>query len=299
MTEYELIRTLRENEGFTIQESCEALGVQRSSYYDARKRQPSARARQNASLAKEIREIHSDPHLKSYGSPRVTRELQDRGFCASENRVAKIMQSEGLRANQKRAFRPKTTVQDSESTSRIAPNILAETGKPHGPGEALVTDITYVATREGWLYLAVVIDLFSRCVIGWSVSERLTTPLAIRALRRAIRNGVIRLAPGCLFHSDRGCQYTSLQHLAELASHGLVPSMSATGYCYDNATCESFFATLKNEAFPADQVFDSRREANLAMFEYIETFYNRRRKHSSLGYKSPEEFLAQHALSMN
>jgi len=299
MTEYELVRTLRENDGFTIQESCEALGMQRSSYYAARKREPSARARQNASLAKEIRGIHGERHLKSYGSPRMTRELQDRGFCVSENRVAKIMQSEGIRANQKRAFRPKTTVQDSESTSRVAPNVLAESGKPKEPGEALVTDITYVATREGWLYLAVVIDLFSRWLIGWSVSERWTTPLAIRALRRAIRNGRIQLAPGCLFHSDRGCQYTSLQHVEEVVSHGLVPSMSAVGYCYDNETCESFFATLKNETFPEDQVFDSRREANLAIFEYIETFYNRRRKHSSLGYKSPEEFLAQHALSMN
>jgi putative transposase len=298
MTEYELVRNLRENHGFTIQESCDALGLQRSSYYGARKRKPSARAKQNASLAQEIRAIHGDPHLKSYGSPRVTRELQDRGLCASEKRVAKIMQSEGIRANRNRAFRPKTTVQDSESASRIAPNILAQSGKPKGPGEALVTDITYVATREGWLYLAVVIDLFSRCVIGWSVSESLTTPLAIRALRRAIRNGIVQLAPGCLFHSDRGCQYTSMQHLAELASHGLVASMSAAGYCYDNATCESFFATLKNEAFPENQVFASRHEANLAIFDYIETFYNRRRKHSSLGYKSPEEFLAQHALSM-
>lgn len=299
MTEYELVCTLREADGFTVQETFEALGMLRSTYYAARKRQPSARLRQNANLATEIRAIHGDPHLKNYGSPRMTRELQDRGFCASENRVAKIMQSEGIRANQKRAFRPKTTVQDSESTSRVARNVLAESGKPKEPGEALVTDITYVATREGWLYLAVVIDLFSRCVIGWSVSEKLTTPLAIRALRRAIRNGSIQLAPGCLFHSDRGCQYTSLQHVEEVASHGLVPSMSASGYCYDNATCESFFATLKNEAFPEDQVFESRREANLAIFEYIETFYNRRRKHSSLGYRSPEEFLAQHALSMN
>ena len=128
MTEYELVCTLREADGFTVQETCEALGMLRSTYYAARKRQPSARLRQNANLATEIRAIHGDPHLKNYGSPRMTRELQDRGFCASENRVAKIMQSEGIRANQKRAFRPKTTVQDSESTSRVARNVLAESG---------------------------------------------------------------------------------------------------------------------------------------------------------------------------
>lgn len=299
MTEYELVTNLREIDGFEIREICATLGLSRSGYYAAKKRPPSPRANETASMAAEMRKIHGDRHLKSYGSPRMTEELHDRGYRASENRVARIMRNEGLRAHQKRAFRPKTTVQDSESAHRIAPNRLGDFGKATAPGQALVTDITYVATREGWLYLAVVIDVFSRCVIGWSVSESLTTPLAVRALRRAVKNGGIKLAPGCLFHSDRGCQYTSHQHLEEVASHGLVASMSASGYCYDNATCESFFATLKTEAFPQDQVFNSRREASLAIFEYIESFYNRRRKHSSLGYKSPEEFLAQHALSMN
>jgi transposase InsO family protein len=299
MTEYELVTSLRDTDGFEVREICETLAVSRSGYYAAKKRQPSPRAQENACLAAEMRKIHGDQQLKSYGSPRMVEELHDRGYRASENRVARIMRNEGLRAHQKRAFRPKTTVQDSDSAHRIAPNRLADYGKPTAPGEALATDITYVATREGWLYLAVVIDLFSRCVIGWSVSENLTTALAIRALRRAINNGAIRLAPGCIFHSDRGCQYTSHQHLEEVVSHGLVASMSASGYCYDNASCESFFATLKTEAFPDDQVFGCRREASLAIFEYIETFYNRRRKHSSLGYKSPEQFLALHALSMN
>jgi transposase InsO family protein len=299
MTQCELITILRKEDGFKAGEICSALGVSRSGYYAALIRPPSLRALENEAIAASAREIHADRHTKAYGSPRMTAELRDRGVAASENRVARIMRDEGIRAAPKRSYRPKTTVQDADGSNRIAPNLLAETGKPDAPGQALVTDITYVATREGWLYLAVVLDLFSRCVIGWSISASLATPLAISALRRAMKGGVIGIAPGCIYHSDRGCQYTSHQHLTELTQNHLVPSMSAAGYCYDNATCESFFATLKNEAFPDDQVFDTQQGARLAIFDYIETFYNRRRKHSSLGYKSPQQFLAQHAFSMN
>jgi transposase InsO family protein len=298
MSQYELVETLREQNRYSLTELCEALQTSRSGFYAWKARDASARERENAALLEAMREIHADRHTKAYGSPRMTLELRESGLCCGENRVARLMRQEGIRAKSKRTFRPKTTIQDPGNTSRIAPNRLPKLEEISAPGQALVGDITYVATREGWLYLAVVIDLYSRFVLGWSLSSSLATPVVARALHRATARHRQDLS-GSLFHSDRGCQYTSGDFASQLAEHGLHASMSAAGYCYDNAACESFFATLKGEGFPDDHVFDSKAEAKLAIFDYIETFYNRRRKHSSLGYQSPEQYLNSHTISLN
>jgi transposase InsO family protein len=301
MIRYELIQEMREEHSFSVTDLCASFDVSRSGYYAWGSRAPSEREQRNQAALEVIEEIHQHRHTKCYGSPRMTPELHEHGFIFSENRVARLMRSEGIQARRKRAFRPKTTIQDDASTSRIAPNRLADLEGADAPGQALVADITYVATREGWLYLAVVMDLFSRSILGWKISENLATPLVTSALLKALRSRWV--SGGALFHSDRGCQYTSKEFARMLESNDLTPSMSAKGYCYDNAACESFFATLKCEAFPANQVFDSKTEARMAIFDYLETFYNRRRRHSSLGHMSPQQFLDQYlqksTLSLN
>jgi len=283
-----MIESMRED--FTINELCEALEVSKSGYFRWRSAQPSARQRENERLLEEMNRIHADRHTRCYGSPRMTEELRERGYQCSENRVARLMAHHGLVARPRRPFRPKTTQSDGDA--QPAPNRLSERPPPAQPGEVLISDITYVATAEGWLYLAVVIDLFSRSVLGWKLGNSLHTELVVDAFDQAFR--AFRPPDGGLFHSDRGCQYTSRTFRQRLEAHGLLQSMSATGYCYDNATAESFFATIKAEAFPPGAVFSSKLEARRAIFDYLETFYNRRRKHSSLGYRSPDQFLKTH-----
>lgn len=292
-----MIDQLRANEeSYSVSELCDAFSVSRSGYYAARSKRdnPSQRKRENAALVEEMKEVHRDRHMKNYGSPRMTVELQQRGFECSENRVARLMSSEGIKAPRKSAFRPKTTIVDS--SKKPSPNLLAEREKPSKPGEVLVSDITYVATKEGWLYLAVVIDLYSRAVIGWELAEHMKTSLVTTALAR----GVLALHCCCwgIFHSDRGSQYTSKEMRSMLKTLGLKQSMSAKGYCYDNATAESFFATLKREAFPPGCCFDTKAEARVAIFHYLESFYNRRRRHSSLDHMSPAEFLEQQGVAV-
>ena len=221
----------------------------------------------------------------------MTTELQEEhGLSCSENRVARLMAKNGLQARYKAAFRPKTSTQDP--TQKASPNMLANTAPPTAPGQVCVSDITYVATREGWLYLAVVIDLYSRAVVGWSVAETMHTVLVTSALAKAMSNLPQGSRP--LFHSDRGCQYTSKEFRKLIALYGLPQSMSAKGYCYDNAANESFFASLKRESFPEDCCFDTKAEARRTIFDYLEVFYNDKRRHSSLGNVSPETFLNQH-----
>ena len=297
MTKYEQIDTMREEPGYSVEELCAALEVSRSGYYSWKEREPSRRDQENQRVVEELREIHADRHLKAYGSPRMTRELQDREFSVSENRVARLMRNEGIKACSKRPFRPRTTVQDPLAVNRIAPNHLAAIEEVTAPGQVLVGDITYVQTKEGWLYLAAVMDLFSRCVLGWKIGENMETPLVSEALEKASRSGIT--FDGGYFHSDRGCQYTSIGYLGLVDSLGLTSSMSATGYCYDNAACESFFATLKAESFPDGRVFETKLEAKRRIFDYIETFYNSRRKHSSLDYHSPIEYLKKHLQNPN
>lgn len=275
---------------FTVGELCEALEVSPSGYYRWRGARSSPRRQQNETLLEEMRQIHGHRHTRCYGSPRMTVELQERGYPCSENRVARLMARHGLAARSRRPFRPKTTQADGQA--RPAPNHLAAAAPAARPGEVLVSDITYVATHEGWLYLAVVLDLYSRAIVGWKIAETLHTDIVLDAFEQAL----LRLRPirGSLFHSDRGCQYTSGVFRRRLQSGGFVQSMSAAGNCYDNAAAESFFATLKAEAFPLGAVFASKCEARRTIFDYLETFYNRRRRHSSLGYQTPEAVLKKH-----
>jgi transposase InsO family protein len=225
----------------------------------------------------------------------MTHELRARGLDCSQNRVERLMRAQGLRAQPRKPFRPKTTRPDH--AAHPSPNLLAEAPAATAPGTQLVSDITYIPTQDGWLYLAVVLDLFSRSILGWKLSESLHTEVVTAALNRALATG--HIAKGAIFHSDRGCQYSATATRQLLRAHGLRQSMSAAGYCYDNAFAESSFASLKNELLADGQPFASKRAAALAVFDYLETFYNRSRRHSSLNYQSPLSFLNHYFQSQN
>lgn len=280
---------------YPITELCEALGVSPSGYHAAKKRPESRRTSENALLLKTMTSIHEHRHTRSYGSPRMTAELRAQGYRVSENRVARLMRRSALRARPRRPYRPKTTRPDQ--AAHPSPNLLAKADPPVSPGTHLVGDITYIPTREGWLYLAVVIDLFSRAILGWKIADSLHSEIVTGALQRAIRTG--HIAAGAIFHSDRGCQYTASQTRDLLHRHGVLQSMSAAGYCYDNAFAESAFASLKAELPDAEAPFPSKQAARLAIFDYIETFYNRRRRHTSLGSISPFDYLQIHFTTQN
>ncbi len=283
-----MIETMRDH--YTVTELCNAFEVSRSGYYKGIRTGPGKRKKQNQQIIDAMKQIHQEPFKNAYGSPRMTVELRRRGFICSENRVARLMTEAGLIALHKAPFRPKTTVQDPDRIP--APNRLAEIEAPSQPGEVFVSDITYVATREGWLYLAATMDLYSRRIAGWHLAESMKTDLVIEAAQKAVDGTGI--CPGAIFHSDRGCQYTSQRMRSWLNQRGMLSSMSAAGYCYDNASCESLFATLKREAFPAGCVFQTKQEARRTIFQYIDTFYNRERIHTSLGDQSPDNFLTNH-----
>jgi len=274
---------------YTIAEYCHALEVSQSGYYAWRKRTPSARDTENEKIREAITEIHSHRHTKNYGSPRMTPELNSRGIRCSENRVARIMRQEGIRGATRRPFRPATTQQDGTSTT--APNLLKHV-EPTAPGQIYAGDITYIATREGWLYLAVVLDMFGRRLLGWQLGENMQTWLVSAAMTKAAIQQP--RAPGAFFHSDRGCQYTSAEFGRLCTTFGLTQSMSRTGNCWDNAWSESFFASFKSESFPENGVFETKELARQAIFDYLETFYNRSRLHSSLGYLSPDDYVARY-----
>jgi len=276
---------------FSISELCQALGVSRSGYYKNKNKTLSIREQENSKIIETIKEIRKERFKAAYGSPRMTVELRKRGFSASENRVARLMRKAGIKARHKRVFRPKTTVHNSDR--RLAPNRLAQAPTPSRCAEILVNDITYVATRQGWLYLAMTMDLFSRKILGWHLSNSTEPTLVVEAAQKALRKSEV--GSGTIYHSDRGCQYSSSKMKSWLKEQGMLPSMGAKGYCYDNAAAESFFASLKREAFPQGCVFDTEREARLTIFEYIEAFYNRERIHTSLGNSSPKAFLKNHS----
>jgi transposase InsO family protein len=270
----------------TITTMCRVLGVSKAGYYAWGKRPPSARARTDQQLAVEIRAIHRRSR-GTYGSPRVHAELQAQGRRVGEKRVARVMRLEGVRAKRRRAFRVTT---DSRHGQPVAPNVLDRqfaVEQVGTPDRVWAGDITYVATREGWLYLAVVLDLASRRVVGWAMRHTLERGLALDALRMAL--GQRQPAAGVLHHSDRGSQYASGEYQALLTQHGMTCSMSRKGDCWDNAVVESFFATLKAEVVDAAD-WATREEARAALFEYIEVWYNRQRRHSSLGYRSPVQY---------
>ena len=271
---------------FPVLLMCRVLAVTRSGFYAWRKREPSERAREDQRLRIEVRVIHGASRGR-YGSPRIHQELQSRGELVSRKRIARLMQVEGLRGKKKRRFRATT---NSDHANPVAPNVLdrkfAVEDVP-GPDRVWVADITYVPTREGWLYLAVILDLASRLVVGWSMGETLETKLANRALEMALERR--RPGPGLLHHSDRGVQYASNEYRELLDAQKAVVSMSRKGNCWDNAVAESFFATLEIELIEGAN-WDTRDEARSAIFQFMEVWYNRERRHSSLGYRTPAEF---------
>lgn len=271
-----------------IQMLCELLAVSRSGYYRWVSAAPSAREKQDESLADQIVQVHAESR-KNYGAPRIVQELKDREVKVSKRRCARIMAQHGIRGKKKHRRRPRTT--DSRHGHIPAPNLLRERAKPTGPNQAWMTDITYLDTGEGWLYLAAILDVWSKKVVGWAAGPTLHVSLVLAALANARRNR--RPPAGLLHHSDQGVQYACAQYREALAAAGMICSMSRRGNCYDNAAMESFWSTLKTETGLDATVAISRRAAELIVFDYIETFYNPKRRHSSLGYLSPVAFEKQ------
>lgn len=278
---------IAEHEGkFRILVMCRVLEVSRSGYYRWRSRPESRHAREDRRLTVAIRAVYQQSRC-NYGSPRVHRQLKQQEESCGRKRVERLMRSAGLKSRRSRRFKVTTR---SVSTHEVAPNWLNRQFRAERPDQVWVGDITYIWTAEGWLYLSVLLDLCTRRVVGWAVSERLTAELARGALSMAL--GQRRPELGLLHHSDRGCQYTSSCYREELARWGLQASMSRRGNCYDNAVAESFFSTLKAELEGYGQ-YRTRQQAVSELFDYIERFYNRQRLHSSLGYLSPAEYERQ------
>jgi putative transposase len=269
---------------YSIKDVCHVLRVPRSAYYAWLNRRPSQRAADNQQLREKLASLFV-ANRKVYGSPRLRVCLQKAGIPCSRNRVARHMRALQLQARQKRAFKPKTT--DANHPHPIARNLLAAAPKPKAVNRIWVSDITYLPTAQGWLYLAAVMDLYSRKIVGWATSPSLETPLVKEALQQALAER--RPAAGLLHHSDRGSQYASSAYRTLLHSRHLRPSMSAAGNCYDNAAMESFWSTLKTE-WLHDKHLATHQAAHSAVFDYIETFYNPKRLHSALGYQSPVDF---------
>ena len=269
-----------------VRSLCEALEVSASGYYDwiNRRDLPSPRAQENARLARQIGELHQASR-QTYGSPRIQAALGQAGQAYGRHRIARLMRLQGLCGRAKGRFRVCTT--DSNHDQPIAPNRLPELPAPLAPNQIWLGDITYVATAEGWLYLAGILDLYSRRLIGWAMSEHIDTPLILAAWAMALTHG--QPPAGLVFHSDRGVQYASHDYRHALQNAQAIASMSRKANCYDNATMESFWSTLKQELIYRRD-FKTRTEARQAIFDFIEIFYNRQRLHSSLGYRSPIDF---------
>jgi transposase InsO family protein len=277
-----------EKAAFPVSLLCRTLGVSRPGFYASQARPPAPRHGADERLGLEIATIHAESRRR-YGSPRIHAELGARGCRTSRKRVARLMRARGLAARRRRPFRVTT---DSRHPFAIAPNVLARQFERATPDQAWVTDITYIPTGEGWLYLAVIVDLCSRFAVGWAMSDRITRDLTLAALEMALAR---RRPPlGLLHHSDRGSQYASGDYRRTLDRHGIVCSMSRRGDCWDNAVAESFFATLKVELVH-DAAWATRATARAELFDYIEAFYNGQRRHSALGYLSPRAFERERA----
>jgi transposase InsO family protein len=262
---------------------CDTLDVSTAGYYAWRDRPTSLRQQRQEALTAQVRVIHAEVKAR-YGSPRVHAELVARGHGCCVNTVARLMKEAGIRAKTARKFRHTT---DSNHGRPVAANVLDRQFLPEVPNEAWVSDITFIPPREGWLYLAVVEDLYSRMVVGWAMDARMTSRLVVEALGMAVQ----RRLPDTdlLAHSDRGSQYASEHYQRLLGTHGITCSMSRRADCWDNAPMESFFASLKKELVHHED-YATREEAKASLFEYIEVFYNRQRRHSTLGFKSPTEY---------
>jgi transposase InsO family protein len=269
-------------EEFAVRLMCRVLSVSPSGYYAWRDRRPSQRAHKRAELDAKVQEAF-DAERGRAGAPRLSRRLQK-----GRRQVAESLRRQGLRAKAARKFKATT---NSDHSLPVAENLLQQDFTAQKRDQVWVADITYIGTGEGWLYLAVVMDLYSRKVVGWSMSERMTATLVCDALRMALFRR--HLPRGVIMHTDRGSQYCSRQHRALLDAHGLIASMSARGNCYDNAAMESWNHSLKVEAIHGERL-DKREQAKAHVFDYIEVYYNRNRLHSTLGYLSPEEFELSH-----
>lgn len=263
------------------------MEVTPSGFYAWRSCPVSARKQQDEKLVQQIEEIHQASR-QSYGSPRISQELREQGVVCGRHRVARLMREHQLQARRKRRYQATT---QSKHDLSVSENVLEREFTAQAPDQRWAGDITYLWTREGWLYLAVVLDLFSRRIVGWSMQSTLETRLVHDALSMALQ--ARKPDAGLLHHSDRGSQYASHSYQEQLRQHGIVGSMSRRGNCWDNAVVESFFSTLKSELLP-DHPYRTRAEARSAVFEYIEVWYNRKRRHSTLGYVSPEQFERLH-----
>jgi putative transposase len=271
---------------FPITRMCHVLEVSENGYYNWRKRGKSQRKQDDEQLTERIKDAYDD-NRGAYGSPRIHAELKEQGIHCGRKRIARLMREKSISAGRKRR---KARTTDSSHDSPIAPNLLKRDFTADAPNKKWLTDMTFIATREGWLYLAGVLDAYSRKVIGWAMGKEHDAELVKEALQMAL----LQRQPGAglVHHSDRGSEYASKSYQEMLHQHNVQISMSKKGDCYDNAPMESFWGTLKEEGVGKD-VFPSRKEAKTAIFDYIEVFYNRKRKHSSLGYLSPVDFEKQ------
>jgi transposase InsO family protein len=268
---------------------CRVLKVSRSGYYDWAKREESERSQQDRILLKEIRKIHQDTK-EAYGATKTWQALKQSGTQCGKHRVARLRRQAGIEARRKRKFR---LAYKSRNTAPAAPNLLRWPFKADHPDQIWVTDVTFIPTRSGWLYLAVMIDLYTRVVVGWSMRDRPNQELVNEALMMAAEQR--RPKPGLIHHSDQGILYSSGSYLALLKKYGMLRSMSGKGNCYDNAVAESFFSSLKNETVH-HRNYQTRDEARTEIFEYIELFYNRKRLHQSLNYQTPMKYKSKRVL---
>ena len=268
---------------FRVQKMADALGVTRSAYYAWKKRGESKRSKENGRLLGQIRVLHAESH-EIYGSRRITVALRNGGQLCGKNRIARLMRKSSIVSRMRRKFR--VTTHSKHSLPKAA-NLVRQNFSTDKPNRLWVSDITYIWTKEGWLYLAVIIDVFSRLVVGWALSNRLHHSLVLQAFQRAVRKRGVQ--PGLVFHSDRGVQYACEDVKEQLRTHQIIQSMSGSGNCYDNALAESFFHSLKTEWVYFEK-YETKEQASLSVFEYIESFYNRQRFHSNLGYRSPEKY---------
>lgn len=284
---YAFVRAHRKE--FEVARMCRILEVSRSGYYDWAEREDSERSQQDRVLIKEIRQVHQDTK-EAYGATKTWQALKQSGTVCGKHRVARLRREAGIEAWRKRKFR---LAYKSRNTAPAAPNLLRWPFKAEYPDQIWVTDVTFIPTRQGWLYLAAMIDLHTRVVVGWSMKDRPNQELVNQALMMAVEQRHPK--PGLIHHSDQGILYSSGSYLALLNKYGMLRSMSGKGNCYDNAVAESFFSSLKNEIVH-HRNYQTRDEARTEIFEYIELFYNRKRLHQSLNYQTPMKYKSDRVL---
>lgn len=269
---------------YGVERMCRSLEISRNGYYTWKRGDKTKRQQANEALIVTIKAIDKEFH-GTYGSPRMTRELRDRGICCNEKRIARLMKQADIKAAGARKFKVTT---HSDHSLAVAENLVNQQFEADAPNQLWTSDITYLWTREGWLYLCVILDVFSRQIVGWSVDRYLKKELVIHALKQALARR--HITPGLIFHSDRGSQYASNDFRKILDDYKILQSMSGKGNCYDNAITESFFSTLKRELIYPFETFRTRAEGKSTLFYYIEYFYNKIRKHSAIGYKAPIQY---------